>query len=106
MGMGSSQAGVVHLKIHAFGLAIGVTWALGVFLLGILGWLFNFGTELQSAISSVYRGYAPTFPGSVLGALWALVDGFIVGLIIAWLYNKFSHGCCKKMCSSANNEPR
>jgi len=43
-------------------------------------------------ISSLYIGYAATLLGSIIGAIWAFVDGFIGGVIVAWLYNAFQKG--------------
>ncbi len=47
------------------------------------------GVSLVAVLSSLYIGYAPSFVGSVAGTVWAFVDGFIGGVIIAWLYNRF-----------------
>ncbi len=77
------------LGVVSLGLAFGVTWALGVFLLGLAAGLFDWGVPVVAVLSSVYIGYSPTFVGSITGAVWGFVDGFIGGVIIAWLYNKF-----------------
>ena len=77
------------LGVVSLGLAIGVTWAFGVFLLGVGAAFFNWGVPVVAVLSSVYIGYSPTFVGSITGAVWGFVDGFVGGVIIAWLYNKF-----------------
>ena len=72
------------------GLGIGVILAVYAFLLGLAGLLFPpWGIDLVTTMSSLYIGYAPTFLGSIIGAIWAFVDGFIAGVVIAWIYNKF-----------------
>ena len=38
-------------------------------------------------ISKVYRGYTITPLGSLIGFLWAFVDGAFGGACIAWIYN-------------------
>jgi len=38
-------------------------------------------------LGRVYRGYAVTPLGSLIGMIWAFVDGLIGGAIFAWLYN-------------------
>ncbi|MGE3318776.1 MAG: bacteriophage holin [Candidatus Berkiella sp.] len=80
------------------GTAIGVTWALGVLMLGVLVWKFNYGAAFQQVLASIYAGYAPTPKGILLGTLFALVDGFICGLLIAWIYNLCHKICCWKTC--------
>ena len=73
------------------GVALGLTWAIGVVVLGLSSWLFSWGGEMAQILASIYHGYAPTVMGLLWGALWAFVDGFIGGLLIAWIYN-----CCQK----------
>lgn len=82
-------------KLHVlnFGLALGVTWAIGIFLLGLMALLFNWGTELVNDIGSMYIGYKATFLGSIIGAIWGFVDAFIFGVLIAFFYNLFNR-CC------------
>ncbi len=43
---------------------------------------------MGAVLSSLYIGYAPSFVGSVAGTVWAFADGFIGGVIVAWLYNR------------------
>ncbi len=78
------------LSVKAFGLAIGVTWALGVLLVGIAATYFSYGTEFVTAIGSFYIGYDTSLVGCLIGMVWGFIDGFVGGAVIAWLYNKFS----------------
>jgi len=80
------------LDVTAVGLAFGVTWAIGVILIGFYAWLSTgeSSTNLVNLVGKFYLGYTPTFIGSILGALWGFLDGFLGGIIFAWLYNKFS----------------
>jgi hypothetical protein len=77
------------LGVISFGLAVGVTSAIFVFLLGVAAALFGWGVPIAVALSSLYIGYGPTFVGAIAGAVWAFVDGLIAGVLIAWLYNRF-----------------
>ncbi len=79
----------MSLGVVSFGLALGVTSAIFVFLLGIVAAAFGWGVQLAAALSSLYIGYGPTFVGAIAGAVWAFVDGLIAGVLIAWLYNRF-----------------
>ena len=70
----------------ALGVAIGVLWALYVALLAIAA-MFDWGTALVSSMASLYLGYSASIMGAFVGAIWASVDGFIAGVVIAWVYN-------------------
>ena len=78
-----------RINVKAFGLALGLTWAGGIFILGFAA-SFGYGVEIVDFISKGYIGYEATLKGASIGAVWAFVDAFIGGVIFAWLYNKFS----------------
>ncbi len=77
------------LGVISFGLAVAVTSAAGTFFLGLMATFFGWGIELAAALSSLYIGFSPTFVGTIAGAVWAFVTGFLAGIMIAWLYNRF-----------------
>ena len=84
------------LSICSLGCALGITWALGLLIMGWLAWLSGWAIPMVEVIGSAYIGYEPTFWGSVIGAIWGFADMFIAGVIIAAVYN----GCvCGKKCS-------
>ncbi len=70
----------------ALGVAIGVLWAFYAFVAAILA-MFGWGAEFVTTLGSFYIGYQATVVGAVIGAAWAFADGFIAGIIIAWVYN-------------------
>ena len=76
-----------RLDAVSLGLAFGIMWALGVFILGIMAMTADWGTEIVVLMSAVYFGFDPSFAGSLIGAAWGFVDGGVGGLLIAWLYN-------------------
>jgi hypothetical protein len=80
----------------SFGAALGITNALGLFVLGILAMYWGIGLPMVSGISSVYHGFAPTWIGSIYGALWGLLDGFIFGVVAALIYD--CSVCCCRCC--------
>ncbi len=78
----------MKLNVLACGLACGLIWGLGLFI--ITWWIIAFDGQQPgeaTVIGQVYRGYEITTMGSLLGLLWGLGDGFIGGVIFAWLYN-------------------
>ena len=76
-----------RLDAVSLGLAFGIMWALGVFILGMMAAVADWGTEIVILISSAYLGFGPTFVGSLIGAAWGFVDGCVGAMLIAWLYN-------------------
>lgn len=86
----------MKLNVKAFALACGLIWGLGLFLL--TWWLIAIEgvTEEVPFIGRIYRGYNISPLGSVIGLIWALIDGAIGGAIFAWLYNLISSRTSKK----------
>lgn len=95
-----------------FAIAAAILWSLAVLLVGLanLQWP-SYGQEFLAVVASIYPGYKATGVGSgignvVVGALYALLDGFVGGLVFAWLYNLMSR-CCKckgEVCKPAPSE--
>lgn len=77
----------MKLNVLAFGLACGLIWGLGLFCLTWWIIFFEGQTHEEIMIGLVYRGYDVSAMGSVIGLLWALGDGFVGGIVFAWLYN-------------------
>ena len=78
------------LNEKAFGLAAGILWAIGAFIMALTAAYFDYGTAMVNAVSTVYIGYAPTIIGAIVGAIWAFIDAFVGCYIFAWLYNKLA----------------
>ncbi|HLD17035.1 MAG TPA: bacteriophage holin [Coxiellaceae bacterium] len=93
------MGGYTRLNVKGLGLAMGVLWAVAVFLTGLVAAHSNWGHSFVAVMSSLYIGYKPTVVGSLIGAAWGFVDWFIAGCVLGWLYNCFS-GCCNRSCNS------
>ncbi len=74
---------------NALGISIGALWAVYVFFCGITA-MFGWGVALVDALSSLYIGYDPSMIGAIIGAVWAFIDGYIAGFVIAWIYNRLA----------------
>ena len=85
----------MKLNVKAFALAFGLIWGLGLFVLTWWIIMFEGASGEVPFLGWLYRGYAISPEGSVIGLVWGLVDGTIGGAIFAWLYNVFA-ACCKK----------
>lgn len=77
----------MKLNVWAFAIAGAILWGLAVLLVTWWIILFEGQTGEVTMLGHIYRGYNISIAGSFIGLVWALVDGFIGGLIFAWLYN-------------------
>lgn len=80
----------MKLNVKAFALTVGLLWGVGLFCLTWWIILFEGATGEVTLIGQLYRGYCISPIGSVIGFVWAFVDGIIGGAIFAWLYNLLS----------------
>lgn len=76
-----------RLDVRAFALTCALWWGFGVFALTWWVMAFEGASGDPTLIGRVYRGYAITPLGSVVGLAWGFVDGLVGGALFAWLYN-------------------
>ena len=88
----------MRLNVKSFALTCGIVWGLGLF--AGTWWIIVFDgvTEEITFLGRFYRGYNISPVGSIVGLIWAFLDGLISGAIFAWLYNLIS-------IRSSTNEP-
>ena len=77
----------MKLNVKATILTFAIVWGVGLFLLTWWMILMDGPSTDPNLISKVYRGYTITPLGSLIGFLWAFVDGAFGGACIAWIYN-------------------
>ena len=79
------------MKINkaALGLSLGIVWGIAVFLVTNIRLLAGGGGGMLKSLRVLYFGYSYSFFGSLIGLFWGFIDGFIVGWILALLYNYF-----------------
>ena len=78
------------LSVVGLGIAGGAVWGAGVFLVGVINLIVpTYGLTFLWLVSSIYPGYKadPTLISVLIGTLYAIVDGFIGGALLAWFYN-------------------
>lgn len=80
----------MKFDIKACALTCGLIWGLGLFVLTWWVIVFDGPTGEATLIGRVYRGYAISPGGSLIGLVWGFFDGLIGGAIFAWLYNRLS----------------
>ena len=88
----------MKLNVTQLGFALGITWALLVFSVGVANLFWPcYGVAFLKIADSIYPGYHLGkwgLGGVFIAAVYSVIDGFIVGIIFAWLYNLC--GKCKK----------
>lgn len=80
---------VLRLNGNVIGLVCGIVAALGVFI--ATNWLVLKSGEVVgphlSLLGQFFIGYSVTFTGSLIGSAYALVTGYLCGLVVSWIYN-------------------
>jgi undecaprenyl pyrophosphate phosphatase UppP len=79
----------MRLNLKALSLSLGIVWAGAVFLTTLLSVPTGYGRGFLELLTSLYPGYSVSWAGSVIGLVYAFVDGFICALIFGLLYNAF-----------------
>jgi hypothetical protein len=81
----------MKFNVMQLGLTLAILWALLVLLVGIINLIFpGYGVAFLKIVDSIYPGYHFAkwgFGGVIVATLYAVIDGFVVGVVIAWLYN-------------------
>ena len=80
----------MKLNKKAFGLTLGLLWALAIFLVTNYILLMSGRGEMLSTFGNFYPGFSISFFGSIIGLIWGFVYGFVSGWIFALLYNYFA----------------
>lgn len=80
---------VIKLNGHILGFVLGVIGALAIF--AATNFLLLKGGEVVGPhlglLDQFFIGYSVTFVGSLIGAAYGFVVGYLCGLFIAWIYN-------------------
>lgn len=83
----------MKLGVLRLGFTAGIIWSGIVCFAGIGNLILKgYGDAFLKVIDSIYPGYHMGqwgFGGVIVAALYAALDGFIVGIIFAWIYNLF-----------------
>lgn len=81
---------MAKLDIKAFGLTLGIIWALAMLFLGLVNTTDQWGSGIVEVMGTLYIGYKPTVLGSLIGSIWGFLDAGIAGVLVAWLYNRLA----------------
>jgi hypothetical protein len=80
------KGGLMKFNIKAFALVSGLVYGLVLFVSA--WWLMARGYSNQETLLSMVYPYFTISPlGSLLGLIYGLFDGIVIGALFAWLYN-------------------
>jgi len=82
----------MRLNLKAITLAVGIIWALAVFLTGIMNIVWSgYGHAFLNVVASIYPGFNAegSFGDVIIGTVYALVDGAACGFAFGLIYNLF-----------------
>ena len=80
----------MKLRIKALSITCALVWGGMVLVIGFANLIWpTYGTAFLQVAASVYPGYRaePSMVEVIVGTLYAVVDGFLGGLVVGWLYN-------------------
>ena len=78
----------MKLNVRSFALAVGLVWGLNWFLLTWFMIALDGISYEMTIIGRIYRGFTVSPVGSIAALLWGFFDGYMLGLLIAWIYNQ------------------
>jgi hypothetical protein len=84
----------MKFDVIRFGCAVASIWGLFVLGVGTANFLWpTYGVEFMKVIDSIYPGYhfgEMGFGGVIVATLYAILDAWVIGVIFALIYNKFT----------------
>jgi hypothetical protein len=84
-----NEGGLMKFNIKAFALASGLMYGFVLFV--SVWWLMARGYSNQETLLSMVYPYFTISPlGSLLGLIYGLFDGVIIGALFAWLYKQLA----------------
>jgi hypothetical protein len=81
----------MKLDIRSMAFGMGILCGAVVLLTGLANTIWSgYGSAFLKILASVYPGYKATgsLTDLITGVLYALADGGLFGLVLAWLYNR------------------
>ena len=86
----------MKLNLKALSITCAIIWGALMLIVGLANLVWpNYGKEFLGVVASIYPGYQaiPSLGEVIVGTLYAVVDGFIGGLVVGWLYNLLAARC-------------
>jgi len=80
------------LSVIGLGLALGLAWALGVLLVGVVALVApDFAVDpFRDMFNIFYPGWGKSIGETLLMTVWSFTHGFVGGFLIGFFYNIFA----------------
>jgi len=87
----------MQINVKAAAISVGLLWGIFGMCVTAIGNLLvpGYGQALLNVMASVYPGYEATqsIGQVIIGTLYGILDGVLVGTVFAWLYNTMAPKC-------------
>jgi hypothetical protein len=81
----------MKLRPVPLGVAVGLLWGVLMMLTTWLSVLTGYAEEfLRVMAGSIYPGYSISPLGGLVVLAYGFLDGFVMAVVVAWLYNRLS----------------
>lgn len=91
-----SKCKCMRLSATAFGVSLGIITGIFMMFFAWSAWWWDFGTSIVDQWASVYPGFSASIAGGFIGLGWGFLEGFVLGVLWAWVYNICL--CCCRCC--------
>ena len=90
----------MRLSACAFGISLGIITGISMMFFAWSSWMWGYGTSMIDQWGSVFPGVAASLKGGFVGLAWGFLEGYILGIVWAWIYNMCL--CCCRNCPCCN----
>jgi len=80
----------MKLDVKAFALASGIVSGISNLVVALFAVFTGQGLQLFEILAPFHPGYTPAILGAVIGSIWMVIYGLIVGALLAYVYNYFA----------------
>jgi hypothetical protein len=80
----------MKLDVKAFALASGIVSGVSTLVVALFAVITGQGLQYFEILAPFHPGYTPTILGAVVGSIWMVIYGLIVGALLAYIYNYFA----------------
>lgn len=79
---------IIDKAAHSYGIKLGLIFGLTMLSLAFLSMGLGLGEPIVVLLASLYKGYAATLVGAIIGLFWGFIHGYVVGAVLV-MVNKF-----------------
>lgn len=72
-------------EMHNLGVKLGSIFAITLLTLVIASMTLGVGDPIIVLLATLYKGYAATFVGALMGLIWGFIHGYVVGALLVFV---------------------